>query len=247
MADDLYIGYRRQAPPATARFVRRLVVALGALTAGVAILVASSQAAFEPGTFEYGIERAYVGRVLEVPYPMLFVEAPGEVPTLHLLVARGKHGAADLVAGLEGRRVRLTGSLIARGPSRMIEVSPGTLEVDSAAPAVPELGRRGFDRWRLRGEIVDSKCFLGVMKPGRDKPHRDCAARCLAGGAPPLLWVPGEAEGYALLLVDEGGGALEGDLSDWVGEPVVIEGRVERLGEWLVLASAPEDWRRAPR
>jgi hypothetical protein len=27
----------------------------------------------------------------------------------------------------------------------------------------------------LTGEIVDSKCYLGVMNPGQGKVHRDCA------------------------------------------------------------------------
>ncbi len=245
MADELYIGYRKQAPPATAHFVRRIVVALGTLAAAMAALIASSQASFDPGTFEYGVDRGFAGQVLEVPYPMLFVEPTGGTPTLYLLVARGKHGASDLVAGLEGRRVRLTGSLIERGRGRMIEISPGTVEVDPAAPALADLAPRALGRVRLRGEIVDGKCFLGVMKPGRDKPHRDCAARCLAGGAPPLFWVAGPEGGYTFLLVDERGRALAADLGDWVGEPLEIEGRVERLGELLLLAGDPATWRRA--
>ena len=39
------------------------------------------------------------------------------------------------------------------------------------------------------GEIVDSKCFLGVMNPGRLTPHRACAIRCISGGVPPVLLV----------------------------------------------------------
>ncbi len=245
MADELYVGYRKRAPPATARFVRRVVVALGAFAVGMAALIASSQDTVDPGTFEYGVDRAFAGRVLEVPYPMLFVEPSGATPTLYLLVARGKHGAAGLVTGLEGRRVRLAGSLIERGRSHMIEIAPDSVEVDPAAPAVPELAPRTLGRLRMRGEIVDGKCFLGVMKPGRQKPHRDCAARCLAGGAPPLFWVPGREGGYAFLLVDERGDGLRVDLRDWVAEPVEIEGRVERLGDVLVLAADPATWRRA--
>ena len=37
-------------------------------------------------------------------------------------------------------------------------------------------------------------CFLGVMKPGRSKPHRACAVRCISGGIPPFK-VPGHARG----------------------------------------------------
>ncbi|MGH9464819.1 MAG: hypothetical protein ACRD0X_04185, partial [Thermoanaerobaculia bacterium] len=127
-----------------------------------------------------------------------------------------------------------------------IEISPGTIEAEASAPVPVAPARRARGRLRVRGEIVDGKCFLGVMKPGRGKPHRDCAARCLAGGAPPLLWVPGGAAGYTFLLVDERGRALGGDLADWVGEPVEVEGRLESWGELLVLAADPATWRRAP-
>ena len=39
----------------------------------------------------------------------------------------------------------------------------------------------------LRGEIVDSKCYLGAMKPGDQKTHKACATLCIRGGIPPVL------------------------------------------------------------
>jgi hypothetical protein len=39
----------------------------------------------------------------------------------------------------------------------------------------------------LVGEIVDSKCYLGIMNPGETNPHRECAALCIGGGIPPLI------------------------------------------------------------
>ena len=69
------------------------------------------------------------------------------------------------------------------------------LEVREAA-AAPGSGntraterRTVAERVMLRGEIVDSKCYLGVMNPGEGTVHRDCAARCLSGGLPPMLVV----------------------------------------------------------
>ena len=76
----------------------------------------------------------------------------------------------------------------------------------------------------LGGEIVDSKCYLGVMNPGRSKVHRDCAARCLRGGIPPMLVT---ADATYLLAGAEG--------ADFVGETVQVEGDVERSGDTLIL------------
>jgi hypothetical protein len=246
MPEELYIGYRRTAPSGTARFVRRLLLALGALAVGLSAGLATSQQPFDPGSFEYGVERSFVGLLIEMPYPLLAVEDGSSPPRLHLLVAPGKHGAAALVVGLDGRRVRLAGSLVERSGNAMIEVVPDSIVAETAA-AGPAPARHLLGRLAVRGEIVDGKCFLGVMKPGRDKPHRDCAARCLAGGVPPLLWVPGGKAGYIFLLVDERGRALGAETGDWVGEPVAIDGRVERLGDLLVLAADPGTWRRRPR
>ena len=48
---------------------------------------------------------------------------------------------------------------------------------------------------------MDTKCFLGVMRPATGKVHRGCAVRCLSGGAPPALLVRDEqGNGVALLL-----------------------------------------------
>ena len=62
----------------------------------------------------------------------------------------------------------------------------------------------------LRGEIVDIKCYLGVMKPAHGKPHRSCAARCISGGIPPVLMVK-DRDGdtnYLLLVSAEFGQTL---------------------------------------
>ena len=75
------------------------------------------------------------------------------------------------------------------------------------------------------------------MKPGRGKPHRSCAARCLAGGIPPaLLVVSVEGASRLLLLADAQGGPLAAEaVLELVGEPVTASGTVERRAGLLVL------------
>ena len=95
------------------------------------------------------------------------------------------------------------------------------------------------------GEIVDSKCFLGVMKPGHLKPHRSCAVRCISGGVPPVLLVR-DADGNAtyLLLVGSNGEALNHQVLDLIAEPVEVTGRLWRYDNWLVLRADLEAIRR---
>jgi hypothetical protein len=215
--------------------------ALFALAGGIV----AAQRPFADSVHEFGIVREFEGWIAEHPYPMLRVERPGAIsPSSWLLVARGKHGAAELVRGLDAARVRVRGTLIYRAGSTMVELAgpPGRLAAATPAPPprVEDLGER-----ELSGEIVDSKCFLGVMKPGEGKIHRACAARCLSGGLPPLFLVRGESGWTALLLTAASGGPADREAAArHAAEPLRIRGRLRRIDEWLVLAADPAGYER---
>ena len=84
----------------------------------------------------------------------------------------------------------------------------------------------------LAGEIVDSKCFLGVMNPGAGKVHRACAAMCLTGGMPPMLVITdavGDRYGY-MLTTTEGTSASQLLVPD-VAVPVNVTGTLEQRGD----------------
>lgn len=237
--EELYVGYLSPAPPATGRFVRGVVAAILVGVAASAGGLAGLQHGFGDGEFEYGKTRSYEGRLTLAPHPILWLEgAPGR-PLL--LVGEGKHGADAALAGLDGRRLRLSGSRIHRGGLEMLELAAdGIADLGGAdlgggpAPEILDLGQQ-----RLEGEIVDGKCHLGVMKPGSGKNHKACAILCIRGGAPPLFVVKtADGKSLQMLLVGETGQAIGGELVDVVAEPVEIEGKVERRGELLVL-SAP--------
>ena len=81
----------------------------------------------------------------------------------------------------------------------------------------------------LVGEIVDTKCYLGAMKPGRGKPHRSCASLCIRGGIPAALLVRTETGERELIhLVDPAGRPLGPELLEWVGQPVQVVGQLRR-------------------
>jgi len=210
--------------------------------AGLAVgaLLIFDQPPFAASKFEYGEYREYSGVIEEWPYPILLTS-----DSSFLLVAPGKHGLSAVVKGLQGMSIRLKGSLIERGPDRMLEVLPGSMQdtpplhVRNASEPI-DLGSV-----RLRGEIVDSKCYLGVMNPGNGKVHRDCAVRCISGGAPPAF-VARDASGdtRTLLLVGPDGRALNQDVLPFVAEPLEISGKLVRSGSILVLKADPARFRR---
>ena len=134
----------------------------------------------------------------------------------------------------------------------MIEVADGTMQPWTEVDAHRLVGRLvqealNLGEHTLRGEIVDIKCYLGVMKPAHGKPHRSCAARCISGGIPPVLMVRDrDGDTNHLLLVSADGRTVNREVLPLVAEPVEITGRVVRLGDWLVLQASPETYRRLP-
>ncbi len=245
--DEFYIGYFERAPAELGTWVRRRLVILLGLVAAVALTLVVTMSPFSAAIFEYGTERTFEGTLRAGPAPALEVERPGVGDagvSLYLLSVFGKRGAGDETAGLDGEYVRLEGTLVYRDGRAMIEIVSGTIEVlDEPARSASEEQDLGVET--LVGEIVDSKCFLGVMKPGSLKTHRACAVRCISGGIPPVLAVRDDLGNVSyLFLVSEDGGAVNQEVLDKVAEPVSITGRVVRRDDLLFLHTDPATIRR---
>ncbi len=271
MNDEFYIGWEDKAPAGIGQRVRRAVVLLLALTPMLGVLIAAGQRTIGVSTFEWGEVKDFSGILKSQPYPHLLVPRPGtsDFHTLqsvkskpadfssYYLVKPFKFGLdPQTVDRLDGEAVSLKGTLIYRGNQTMIEVADGSMRAsDSLAPPRGEsrgeelrvtshsLGQRTFI-----GEIVDSKCYLGVMNPGALTVHRACAIRCISGGIPPVLLVR-QANGAALyfLLVARDGKPVNKQVLKLVAEPVEITGEVERRGELLILRADPATYRRVSK
>jgi len=229
---EFYVGYL-PIPHSLKKTICRVLAGLGAVAVTTAAILIAGQHPFATSTFEFQQYRAFRGTLLAGPYPALMIPGQG-LPWL--LVGQGKHGVGDL-RQLDGRDVQLKGERIFRGQDHMIELQPGTLSAGGqgglAATAV-DLGEV-----QLTGEIVDSKCYFGVMNPGNGKVHRDCAARCISGGIPPAFVVKDAAGVSKTLVLSNAGPLLE-----FVAEPVEISGRLLRSNGMLELRAEPGSVRR---
>jgi hypothetical protein len=231
---EFFVGYLPTIPPNIARTVWRAVAGILLGTIAAAIILAASQHRFPPAAFEYGKVRDFEGMIEEQPYPVLLVKRPGIVAvgdaySRYMLVGAGKH-AAD-VAGLAGKYVKLRGTLIYRGHEALIEVIPGSLQATgpSFAPDAPV----NLGPVTLTGEIVDSKCYFGVMNPGAGKVHRDCAARCLSGGIPPaFIALDPEGRSHVYMLANADGGKIPADwAADRAARPIALRGELMKSGD----------------
>lgn len=236
-------------PRGQKRFLRLLVPAILWAVLGAAALVALTQPDPGPAVWENATPRAFTGLLLARPYPMLYAEDRGDgKPGFLLLVEMGKHGGGRRVAPLDGQRVSVSGWLLRRDGRLMLEMEPGegALRPVPVAAIVAQLPPiRPLGRVTLRGEIVDAKCFLGAMKPGEGKTHKECATLCIAGGIPPML-VTRDADGTATyyLLMDPSGGPLDSGALPFIADPVEVSGDVEAQGDLLRLRVRVEGIRR---
>lgn len=232
--NDFFVGYFPM-PQRLGQFYKVLVALLLCIGAGFAFWVSSSQESAGTGQWSVAETSSFSGFLTVDPYPVLHTS--GQNRRSIMLLTQGKHSAAAFTDALDGKHVEVTGFSIKRGGWMSLElrntddIAETTAPEGASAPAIEPL-----ETVTLSGEVVDSKCFMGVMKPGGGKVHRACAALCVAGGIPPMLVVK-QTDGsrYGYMLVDQQGKSAAEEVADTIAMPVRIAGQLERRGDLTYL------------
>jgi len=185
------------------------------LVLGSGVLWSTIFADSTDGTFEYGVVKEWQGTIELDPYPVIRSNQQE-----FLLVAPFKHGAEDLVKKYVGSLVLVKGSLIYRAGVSMIELSEIWPDSASFGNSEPFMAREWDETVQtLSGEVVDGKCWLGVMNPGEGLLHSACARLCLLGDIPPLFVVGNEM----YVLLDEAGLAFKSENGKTSNGPTTLK------------------------
>ncbi len=251
---DFYIGWMAKAPKSFARYLKRVLLILFPIALIVAYLLSTSQKKFSTASFEFGKLTEVKGIYYNKPVPMLKVFDKNNLSFTIPLVGYGKHGAETAIMELEkekgvslnGKEVKLKGTLIYGDGKTLLQVDKNDDPiVNTGAASTVQLQQKDLGTQTIRGEIVDPKCYFGVMKPGEGKVHRDCAIRCILGGIPPVLHVQNEkGESNYYLIVGPNGEKINESVQDLVAEPVSIEARVVQQDDWIILYTGKENIKR---
>ncbi len=242
-----YVGYL-SLPGPHRRFLLGLIPSVFLLSMALQGMVVASFRDPGDGFWNLDVDSAQFGVLAHAPYPVLRIpgDAPGTVETI-LVVSEGKFGASDQTIAFDGRFVQLRGHMLERGSRRMIELSgEGAITTfdsddDEQVATLRSVEMEDLGEQTLRGEIVDSRCFLGTMKPGEGLTHKACATRCVAGGVPPMLVVATE-EGPRGYLVANGDGSAAGvGIHRFVGDQIEVTGQVVRAGDLRSIRIDPGD------
>lgn len=241
--DEFYVGYL-PLPKGLKGTVVALVIVLAALIAFDAWLVATLQPdagdgrwADTPSTFE--------GTLTRDPYPMLRVDKAGATKT-YLVVSDEKRGAEAALAQFpNGASVKLEGFEIERAAVGMIQLA-ATQMAATGAPRVADAPREIHGRITVKGEIVDSKCWLGVMRPGDGHIHKGCASVCILGGIPPMFVTRAAGVPAVMLLTRADGSAVPpAQILDHVADSVSLSGIVEKRGDLTVFKADLDSLKRS--
>ena len=249
--DEFYIGYLERAPTGIAARTRAAVKTFFVALLLVAALLIAGQSDFPASMFEFSRPRAFEGIMSAQPAPTLLVTRPGRVGELpgfsrYYLVGEGKFGVQTEAEKFNNQRVKLSGTLIYRDDQTMIELVPGSIAPisESTASAGGDSQVKALGTYTLQGEIVDSKCFLGVMNPGDLKTHKACAVRCIAGGSPAVFVVRHERGLVSYFMLLSGTGqTVNQDVLDVVARPLEITGEVWQYDNLLALRADPASYR----
>jgi len=242
--EPFFIGWEGKAEPPVHRFLKRVTLTLIGLGIVIAVLVTAMQRTVTSGTFDFGNVRDFSGILMKTPVPLLVADSGEGEDRIFYLVAPLKRGFPTATAAeFHLQHVTLKGTLISDELESMIEALSDSVSATGASGS--PLGESGGTEATVRGEIVDSKCYLGVMNPGRFKPHRACAIQCIQGGVPPIIVarsVDGTLAHY--LMVGPDGSAINDVVIPFVAEPVEVTGILKEIGGRKVLYLDPANIKR---
>lgn len=254
--EEFYVGYFEKAPESHRKLIRNWVIGIAIFLPIVAMAIVTSQRGFSVGKYEFGNLTQIEGIISMYPVPMIKIltGTDTEGKSLYqsiLLVNFAKFGAEEILMEytknadieLQNALVTLEGTLDYRDGKGIMELTKKEKSFISIRPAFQSdfhssIGSSvsSLERVTLQGEITDPKCYFGAMKPGEGKPHKACAALCIAGGIPPVFITTdqnGKNDYY--LLVRQDGKPINQDVLDLIGEPVSIQGVTTAFDDWTVL------------
>jgi hypothetical protein len=240
---DFFVGYLPMSRTLKKRLCVLVVAVLSALL-GAGFALANATHGAGPGRFSFAKAQGTLGILSSEPTPILWTldsSAPGGLRG-SLLVRQGKLGLNEHASELAGQVVRVDGSTIERDGERMIELKQLPQLADAAALSADERTQlhvpaaRALGQITVRGQIEDSKCYLGRMRPGDRRTHRACAQLCIQGGIPALLVGHDEhGQPARYLLATHAGRSIDHDVLPYVAEPVLVSGKLVAIGAWRVI------------
>ncbi len=219
---------------------RFTILSIGIIIIG-SLIFSLIQTRFKNSTFELSELTKITGTFHASPYPMLTIKVNETISKNILLLGFGKSSVNPYLkailekkSDLQGQTLTIEGNLIFYNGKTLLQViDENKVSLTSGKGNLPQ--KTTIGETVLKGEIVDPKCYFGVMKPGFGKIHRSCAIRCISGGIPPVFVSTPKNISEYYLLTDLDGEPINQEVLPFIGKPSEITGLVEKLDDWYLL------------
>ena len=195
--------------------------------------------------YETSLLTEFEGMFFAQPFPMMVFDEfniPKGVTQNALIVGPGKSGAQEIFQQLEkkhgalnGKSVRLRGTLYSTDDKTLIELSEGVdaLLAIERGYTYP-IQRTTKKTIQLKGEIVNAKCWFTQQETRDGYYHKRCSKSCIENGVPPVLKVKTES-GNAFYLLDATTTAVQEAIMNHIAKPIEMNGEVNFQNGWSVL------------
>lgn len=249
---EFYIGWMNKTPQKLGKQLGKIMIVVVSMVFIIAVVISTQQKKFSTASFEFGQTTAITGIYQEFPVPSLFINTGNDLTEKAsgqtiVLVGYGKMGAVGVMKDLQkingisfvNRRITLKGTLLYSDGKTLLQVDSNDAPVVKIEKEVISTFKHRVEELgtiTISGEILDPKCYFGVMKPGLGKTHLDCAVRCIEGGMPPVFYVQDQFGGtdYYLLL-GRNGEKVNHEVKNLIGQPVSISAKAVRYDDWVLL------------
>ncbi len=249
--EQFFIGWSGNVSSEHKKWFRRLLIPIFVTIPLIIFAIVFFTKPFGDGMFEFGKVKEFTGVYYEDPFPV-FILDEGQLETgtdpQALLVGFGKNGtktfmrkAEEKKGKLSGKRLKIQGTLIYGDGKTLIELTKkedSVLEVMESQ--IPKNQKPQLTNQTLRGEILDPKCWFGVMKPAEGKVHKSCAIRCISGGIPPVFREKSSGGNKYYILKGANGEDINQEILEYVGEGVDVKGQSYSENGWSILRVDPK-------
>ncbi|MEM8612196.1 MAG: hypothetical protein AAGF93_09280 [Cyanobacteria bacterium P01_H01_bin.105] len=246
--DDFYIGYA-PLPLSVRRLLLWFIPVVVLCVLGLAIIAPSLHFEQVNSGQIQGVKE-FEGLLLAEPSPHLLVPNPDALDEpfkVYPLSGTDKRAPRQAIMDNAGKWVKLSGIFISRNRYEMLAARSAEEITAPAGATKLEDQTVSLGEFAIAGEIIDGKCYPGIMKPGRTKTHRACAIRCISGGVPPVFRATNSSgQSLYFLLSDLKGEAVNSRVLNMVADPIQITGEVMQYGDSFILKADPSTYERLP-
>jgi DMSO/TMAO reductase YedYZ heme-binding membrane subunit len=232
---EFFIGWSNDIPISISLFLKKSVITIGAVVVILALGLSNFSHELKDSKFKFGDLQVYEGILYKDPVPRLIIGNKD-----HLLVDFGKFSALKSIheyeqknqIDLDGTQVKVEGTAVTYDGRGLIELSYQVESIlsheDSSVLSNNAKTDLGFIS--LTGEVLDAKCFFGVMNPGEGPVHQFCASLCIQGGIPAIIFDNSKSEYY--ILKGPQGSDINKKLAPLAGEILKVSGNSYSINNW---------------